>query len=114
MASRIPQTRAGGTGISIVQFGARHPMRLGPHPQALSLAPSRSLGHKAALAQGHRMRLALAQLNFTVGAFDANFAKIDAAVARARAANAGRIRFSETATTGAPPPDPPNPPPAID
>jgi len=31
------------------------------------------------------MRLVLAQLNFTVGAFEANFAKISAAVAQAKA-----------------------------
>jgi NAD+ synthase (glutamine-hydrolysing) len=80
-------------------------MRLGPTPQALSLAPSRSLGLKAALAQGNRMRLVLAQLNFTVGAFEANFAKINAAVAQARTADAGLIVFSEMAATGYPPRD---------
>src|SRR6266850_4994279 len=106
MASRIPQTKAGGTAIGIiVQFSARHSMRLGPHPQALSLAPSRSLGLKAALAQGNGMRLVLAQLNFTVGAFEANFAKINAAVGQARAADAGLIVFSEMAATGYPPRD---------
>ena len=51
------------------------------------------------------MRLALAQLNFTVGAFEANFRRIEAAVARARAAGADLILFSELATTGYPPRD---------
>jgi NAD+ synthetase len=51
------------------------------------------------------MRLALAQLDFTVGAFDGNFAKIAAAIQRARAADADLIAFSELATTGYPPRD---------
>ena len=51
------------------------------------------------------MRLVLAQLNFTVGAFDLNFAKIDAAVAQAKAADANLIVFSEMAATGYPPRD---------
>jgi NAD+ synthetase len=51
------------------------------------------------------MRLALAQLNFTVGAFDANFAKIADAAARARRAGADLLLLSELATTGYPPRD---------
>ena len=51
------------------------------------------------------MRLVLAQLNFTVGAFDANFEKIEKAVHQATAANADLIVFSEMATTGYPPRD---------
>jgi NAD+ synthetase len=51
------------------------------------------------------MRIALAQLNFTVGAFDANFAKIVGAVERARVADADLVVFSEMATTGYPPRD---------
>ncbi len=51
------------------------------------------------------MRIALAQLNFTVGAFEGNFAKIAAAVARARLEQADLVVFSELATTGYPPRD---------
>ena len=51
------------------------------------------------------MRLAVAQLNFTVGAFATNFAKIAAAVDRARAAQADLVVFTELATTGYPPRD---------
>jgi NAD+ synthetase len=51
------------------------------------------------------MRLALAQLNFTVGAFEGNFAKISGAVERARAAGADLVVFSEMAATGYPPRD---------
>ena len=51
------------------------------------------------------MRLALAQLNFTVGAFDGNFSKMKAAVARARDAGARLLVFSELAATGYPPRD---------
>ncbi|HEV8317765.1 MAG TPA: NAD+ synthase [Vicinamibacterales bacterium] len=51
------------------------------------------------------MRLALAQLNFTVGAFDANFVKIADAIRRAQAVEADLIVFSELATTGYPPRD---------
>ena len=51
------------------------------------------------------MRIALAQLNFTVGAFDGNFARIRAAVLRAEAARADLVVFSEMATTGYPPRD---------
>jgi NAD+ synthase/NAD+ synthase (glutamine-hydrolysing) len=51
------------------------------------------------------MRLALAQLNFTVGAFEANFARMRDAVERARAAGADLVVFSELAATGYPPRD---------
>jgi NAD+ synthase (glutamine-hydrolysing) len=51
------------------------------------------------------MRIALAQLNFTVGAFDANLRRIEAAVARARSAEADLVVFSEMAATGYPPRD---------
>ena len=51
------------------------------------------------------MRIALAQLNFTVGAFDGNFDKIAAAVTRATEAGADLVVFSELATTGYPPRD---------
>jgi NAD+ synthetase len=51
------------------------------------------------------LRLALAQLNFTVGAFEGNFEKIRGAVSRAAAAGADLIVFSELATTGYPPRD---------
>jgi NAD+ synthase (glutamine-hydrolysing) len=51
------------------------------------------------------MRLALAQLNFTVGAFERTYRQIEAAVARARAEGADLVVFSELATTGYPPRD---------
>ncbi|MFO7302208.1 MAG: NAD+ synthase [Acidobacteriota bacterium] len=51
------------------------------------------------------MRLLLAQLNFTVGAFDDNFTKMAAAVEHARAHGADLVVFSELATTGYPPRD---------
>ena len=51
------------------------------------------------------MRLALAQLNYTVGDFEGNFQKIAAAVARAGEAGADLVAFSELATTGYPPRD---------
>ena len=51
------------------------------------------------------MRVALAQLNFTVGAFEANFRKIDAAARRAAAERADLLLLSELATTGYPPRD---------
>jgi len=51
------------------------------------------------------MRLALAQLNFTVGAFDRNFTLMREAVVRARAAGADLVVFSEMAATGYPPRD---------
>lgn len=51
------------------------------------------------------MRIALAQLNFTVGAFEANFDKMRLAVEQARRARAGLVVFSEMAATGYPPRD---------
>jgi NAD+ synthetase len=51
------------------------------------------------------MLLALAQLNFTVGAFERNFAKMAEAVGRAQAEHADLVVFSELATTGYPPRD---------
>ena len=51
------------------------------------------------------MRIALAQLNFTVGAFEATFQKVRAAVERARMAGADLVLFTELATTGYPPRD---------
>src|SRR4029450_3066913 len=51
------------------------------------------------------MRFALAQLNFPVGAFDAIFARVADASARARAAGADLLVLSELATTGYPPRD---------
>ncbi len=51
------------------------------------------------------MRVALAQLNFTVGAFEANFEKMADAAAKATAAGADLLLLSELATTGYPPRD---------
>ncbi|MDE3153760.1 MAG: NAD+ synthase [Acidobacteriota bacterium] len=51
------------------------------------------------------MRLALAQLNFTVGAFEGNFERMRSAIARAREADADLVVFSEMAATGYPPRD---------
>jgi NAD+ synthetase len=51
------------------------------------------------------VRIALAQLNFTVGAFDGNFRKIADAVGRAARERADLVVFSELATTGYPPRD---------
>ncbi len=51
------------------------------------------------------MRIALAQLDFTVGAFEANFAKIHGAVAQADQAGADLVVFPEMAATGYPPRD---------
>jgi NAD+ synthase (glutamine-hydrolysing) len=51
------------------------------------------------------MRIALAQLNFTVGAFAHTYEQIRSAVDRARAAEAGLAVFTELATTGYPPRD---------
>jgi NAD+ synthetase len=51
------------------------------------------------------MRLALAQLNFTVGAFADTYEKVRAAVDRARTAGADLVVFTELATTGYPPRD---------
>ena len=51
------------------------------------------------------MRLTAAQLNLTVGAFDANFERMRAAVARAEAEASELVIFPELATTGYPPRD---------
>ncbi|MCC7007890.1 MAG: NAD+ synthase [Acidobacteria bacterium] len=51
------------------------------------------------------MRLTIAQLNFTVGAFDANFERMRSAIARAEADGSDLVVFSELATTGYPPRD---------
>ena len=51
------------------------------------------------------MRVALAQLNFTIGAFDQTYQQIGAAVERARALGADLAVFTELATTGYPPRD---------
>jgi len=51
------------------------------------------------------MRLALAQLNLTVGAFEANFARMRDAVEHSRASDADLVVFSELAATGYPPRD---------
>ena len=51
------------------------------------------------------MRLAIAQLDLTIGAFDANLAAIRDAVTRARAAGAELVVLSELATLGYPPGD---------
>ena len=51
------------------------------------------------------MRLALAQINLTVGDFEGNFAKMRAAAGAAAEAGADLTVFSELATTGYPPRD---------
>jgi NAD+ synthetase len=51
------------------------------------------------------MRVALAQLNFTVGAFEANYQKIADAARRATESRADLLLLSELATTGYPPRD---------
>ena len=51
------------------------------------------------------MRIAIAQINFTVGAFEANFARMRNAVAQAHAGGADLVVFSELAATGYPPRD---------
>lgn len=51
------------------------------------------------------MRVALAQLNFTVGAFEANFRKIADAARRATEEGADLLLLSELAATGYPPRD---------
>jgi NAD+ synthase (glutamine-hydrolysing) len=51
------------------------------------------------------MRLAIAQLNFTVGDFDGNFVRMADAAARAGEAGADLLVFSELAATGYPPRD---------
>ncbi len=48
------------------------------------------------------MRIAIAQLNFTIGAFEANLARIRDAVERARAEGAELVVLSELATVGYP------------
>ena len=51
------------------------------------------------------MRVALAQLNLTVGAFDDTYRQVSEGVGRARADGAELVLFSELATTGYPPRD---------
>src|SRR5262245_22618744 len=51
------------------------------------------------------MRVARAQINFTVGAFDANYGRIADAAARARGEGADLLVLTELATTGYPPRD---------
>jgi hypothetical protein len=51
------------------------------------------------------VRVTLAQLNFTIGAFNANLERMQRAVARADADGASLVVFSELATTGYPPRD---------
>jgi NAD+ synthetase len=51
------------------------------------------------------MRIAIAQINFTIGAFEANFARMRDAVGQAREGGADLIVFSELAATGYPPRD---------
>jgi NAD+ synthetase len=51
------------------------------------------------------MRIALAQLDFTVGAFEANFTKMRGAIEQGGAAHADLVVFSEMAATGYPPRD---------
>jgi NAD+ synthase (glutamine-hydrolysing) len=51
------------------------------------------------------MKIALAQLNYTIGAFDENVEKIIRAIRRARQEKAVRIVFSELAICGYPPHD---------
>jgi NAD+ synthase (glutamine-hydrolysing) len=51
------------------------------------------------------MRIAVAQLNYTIGAFDANLEAMTAAVAQARQRDVNLVIFTELATTGYPPGD---------
>ncbi len=51
------------------------------------------------------MRIAIAQLNLTIGAFDAIFHKIEAAAEKARAGGASLLCLSELVTCGYPPRD---------
>jgi len=51
------------------------------------------------------MRIAIAQLDYTIGAFEANLGKMRRAVEEARRENADLVLFSELATTGYPPQD---------
>jgi NAD+ synthase (glutamine-hydrolysing) len=57
------------------------------------------------LSAGHRLRLALHQLNSTIGDFDGNLAKMLGAVEQARAQEADIIAFPELAVCGYPPED---------
>jgi NAD+ synthase (glutamine-hydrolysing) len=52
-----------------------------------------------------RMRIAIAQLDYTIGAFDANFELMAEAVTEARRRRAELVVFSELATVGYPPGD---------
>lgn len=54
---------------------------------------------------GSRMRLALAQINTTIGDFGGNLAKVRAAIARAREAGADLVVLPELALCGYPPMD---------
>jgi len=51
------------------------------------------------------MRIAVAQLDYTIGAFDANLEAMTAAVAQARQGDVDLVIFTELATTGYPPGD---------
>ncbi len=51
------------------------------------------------------MRIAVAQLDYTIGAFDANLEAMTAAVAQARQRDVNLVVFTELATTGYPPGD---------
>ena len=51
------------------------------------------------------MKIALAQLNYTIGAFDENVEKIIRAIRRARQEKAALVVFSELAVCGYPPHD---------
>ncbi|MDX2436374.1 MAG: NAD+ synthase [Acidobacteriota bacterium] len=51
------------------------------------------------------MRLAIAQIDYTIGAFEANFEKMAAAVATARSSQVDLVVFTELATVGYPPGD---------
>ena len=70
-------------------------------PPALTASPSISLRRDKI----DLMRLALAQLNFTVGAFEKTFTAIRDTIVRARALGADLVAFTELATTGYPPRD---------
>ena len=48
------------------------------------------------------MRIAIAQLNYTIGAFENNKLKIMDAVQRAKADGAGLVVFAEQSISGAP------------
>jgi NAD+ synthetase len=51
------------------------------------------------------MRIAIAQIDYTIGAFDANLEAMGSAIAKARESQADLVVFSELATTGYPPGD---------